>query len=186
MFATRCLGHHRQALSGRPHLLWVPSESRLFWWKWSLSQNQSLPSSPGSFSPLRCETKTKRGERCGKAFSALHMRKAMIWKVKFASYFEGLWILVSKWLERLGLELILKAIPKDKMKTFCTGRSFKTCGCYSFHLWIVFISCETKMFCMHLAIKVTGLWNGTANVLWESQQSNFSWAKEERKRRQIW
>ena len=140
-----------------------------YWWIWTLSQNQSLTSSLGVFSPRCSAMKTKWGERCGKAFSVPHMHKGMSWKVKFAKYFEVLWILVSKWFERSGLELILKAVSKDKMKPLGTGRSFKTCGCYSFHLWIFFISFETKVFCMHLAIKVMGLWNSTDNILWESQ-----------------
>lgn len=40
-----------------------------------------------------------------------------------------------------------------------------------------FISLQTKMFFMYLAMKVMGLWNSTDSVLWESQESKFLEAK---------
>lgn len=98
-------------------------------------------------------------------FFHLHMHKGTILKVVKFTNPQVLWILIRKYIEKSKLELILKAKSKDKMKTFCTGSSLKTCGCYLFHLWMFFISLQTKMFFMYLAMKVMGLWNSTDSVL---------------------
>lgn len=49
-----------------------------------------------SFSSFLLDKRQKSGEKDSKVFSAPYTHKGMIWKVKFANYFEGLWLFVSK------------------------------------------------------------------------------------------